>query len=107
MLLVANKVDLVHQRKVSEEKGRELASQLRIGYMETSAKSPPLNVDAAFHEIVRIVNKYPTDEQVDEQRRRKIKQANKRKCALLWIAIFILNVVYFRQNAMFITMAKM
>ena len=51
MLLVANKVDLVHLRKVTEEQGRELAYRLGIPYIETSAKDPPLNVDAAFHEV--------------------------------------------------------
>lgn len=51
MLLVANKVDLVHLRKVTEEQGRELAQRLGIPYIETSAKDPPLNVDAAFHEV--------------------------------------------------------
>jgi Ras-related protein M-Ras len=51
MLLVANKVDLVHLRKVTEESGRELALKLGIPYIETSAKDPPLNVDAAFHEV--------------------------------------------------------
>lgn len=30
MLLVANKVDLVHLRKFTEEQGRELASQLKV-----------------------------------------------------------------------------
>lgn len=52
MLLVANKVDLVHLRKVTEEQGRELAHRLSIPYIETSAKDPPLNVDAAFHEVL-------------------------------------------------------
>lgn len=51
MLLVANKVDLVHMRKVTEEMGRELAHKLSISYIETSAKDPPLNVDSAFHEV--------------------------------------------------------
>jgi Ras-related protein M-Ras len=51
MLLVANKVDLVHLRKVTEEQGRELAHRLGIPYIETSAKDPPLNVDAAFREV--------------------------------------------------------
>ncbi|KFM80826.1 Ras-related protein, partial [Stegodyphus mimosarum] len=55
MLLVANKVDLVHLRKVTEEQGKELALGLKIPYIETSAKDPPLNVDAAFHEVVRII----------------------------------------------------
>lgn len=56
MLLVANKVDLVHLRKVTEEQGRELAHRLGIPYIETSAKDPPLNVDAAFHEV-KIIKK--------------------------------------------------
>lgn len=57
MLLVANKVDLVHLRKVTEEQGRELAHRLGIPYIETSAKDPPLNVDAAFHEVKTIDKK--------------------------------------------------
>lgn len=51
MLLVANKVDLVHLRKVTQEQGKELAHLLGIPYIETSAKDPPVNVDAAFHEV--------------------------------------------------------
>ncbi|KPI95812.1 Ras-related protein M-Ras [Papilio xuthus] len=51
MLVAANKVDLVHARAVSEEAGRELARALAAPYIETSAKEPPLNIDAAFHEV--------------------------------------------------------
>lgn len=53
MLVAANKVDLVHVRAVSEEAGRELARALGAPYIETSAKEPPLNIDAAFHEVSR------------------------------------------------------
>uniref|UniRef100_T1J8E7 Ras-related protein M-Ras n=1 Tax=Strigamia maritima TaxID=126957 RepID=T1J8E7_STRMM len=67
MLLVANKVDLVHLRKVTEEMGRELAAQLKISYIETSAKDPPLNVDAAFHEVVRIIRTQPPN--TDDRKR--------------------------------------
>ena len=52
MLLVANKVDLVHLRKITEEQGRELAHKLGIPYIETSAKDPPVNIDATFHEVL-------------------------------------------------------
>lgn len=55
MLLVANKVDLLHSRKISEEKGRELANQLGVEYIETSAKEPPLNIDTAFHQVLLIL----------------------------------------------------
>ncbi|KAK3882698.1 hypothetical protein Pcinc_012945 [Petrolisthes cinctipes] len=70
MLLVANKVDLVHMRKVSEEMGRELAHRLNLSYIETSAKDPPLNVDSAFHEVVRIIRDSPP---VDGPKKDKLK----------------------------------
>ncbi|KAJ8984998.1 hypothetical protein NQ317_016909, partial [Molorchus minor] len=76
MLLVANKVDLVHLRKVTEEQGRDLAHRLGIPYIETSAKDPPLNIDATFHEVgrqflfrvVRIIRNQP---QNDNEKRKK------------------------------------
>ncbi|KAK9496548.1 hypothetical protein O3M35_013173 [Rhynocoris fuscipes] len=79
MLLVANKVDLVHLRKVSEEAGRQLALKLDIPYIETSAKDPPLNVDAAFQEVVRIIRNQPPAE-LERNRRRRRKSG---KCNLL------------------------
>ncbi|XP_013391764.1 ras-related protein M-Ras-like isoform X1 [Lingula anatina] len=73
MLLVANKVDLVHLRKVPEEQGRDLAIQLGVQYIETSAKDPPLNVDAAFHEVVRVIRNQPVDYNKRKTRRKKSK----------------------------------
>ncbi|XP_018620454.1 ras-related protein M-Ras isoform X3 [Scleropages formosus] len=58
MILVANKVDLVHLRKVTSEQGREMAAKHSITYIETSAKDPPLNVDKAFHELVRVISRW-------------------------------------------------
>ncbi|KYQ56867.1 hypothetical protein ALC60_04190, partial [Trachymyrmex zeteki] len=80
MLLVANKVDLVHLRKVTEEQGRELAYRLGIPYIETSAKDPPLNVDVAFHEVVRIIRNQPPAELEKNQKKRR--RASK-KCIIL------------------------
>lgn len=54
------------QRKVTEEQGRQLADELKLPYIETSAKDPPINVDAAFHELVRIVRSFPVDEDDSE-----------------------------------------
>lgn len=76
MLLVANKVDLVHMRKVTEEMGRELAHRLNLSYIETSAKDPPLNVDTAFHEVVRIIRNSPP---VDGNKKDK----GKGKCVIM------------------------
>lgn len=60
MLLVANKVDLVHLRKITEDQGRDLAHKLGIPYIETSAKDPPLNIDATFHEVSnKIISQKP------------------------------------------------
>lgn len=39
-----------------------MADKLKVPYIETSAKDPPVNVDAAFHELVRIVKSFPNDE---------------------------------------------
>lgn len=81
MLLVANKVDLVHLRKVSEDQGRELAQRLGTPYIETSAKDPPLNVDAAFHEVVRIIRNQPPSESDKRRRRGRGKKPN--KCVII------------------------
>lgn len=57
---------MVSQRKVSEQQGRQLATELNIPYIETSAKDPPINVDAAYHELVRIVKSFPAEENHSE-----------------------------------------
>ncbi|XP_072401447.1 ras-related protein M-Ras-like [Diabrotica undecimpunctata] len=80
MLLVANKVDLVHLRKVTEEQGRDLAHRLGIPYIETSAKDPPLNIDATFHEVVRIIRNQPQNEN-DKRKKKKLQKLG--KCVLL------------------------
>ncbi|XP_022240778.1 ras-related protein M-Ras-like isoform X1 [Limulus polyphemus] len=80
MILVANKVDLVHLRVVSEEQGRELAALLKIPYIETSAKDPPLNVDTAFHDVVRIIRDQPPP--ADKKRQREWWKRD-RRCTIL------------------------
>ncbi|XP_071803632.1 ras-related protein M-Ras-like isoform X2 [Asterias amurensis] len=80
MILVANKVDLVHQRKVTEEDGKALAAELGISYIETSAKDPPQNIDRAFHEVVRVIRRQPVDRAAKRRSKRKSKQ---QKCSIL------------------------
>jgi Ras-related protein M-Ras len=98
MILVANKVDLVHLRQVTTEQGKELANILKvislslsslsinvifikIPYIETSAKNPPINVDNAFHEVVRIIRNQP---QHNEKPTKKSKSKSKnKKCDLM------------------------
>ena len=54
VLIAGNKTDLIHERDVSEEDGRELAAPFTFcKYLETSAKTRQ-NIDAAFYELVRL-----------------------------------------------------
>ncbi|KAI6239047.1 hypothetical protein M3Y99_00606700 [Aphelenchoides fujianensis] len=90
ILLVANKVDLANNRVITEEMGRELADTLKLPYLETSAKDPPLNVEAAFHELVRIMKSYQSEEdnakaQTAGRERPKSKsdRKSKKNCSLM------------------------
>nr|XP_029495504.1 ras-related protein R-Ras2-like [Oncorhynchus nerka] len=61
MILVGNKADLELQRQVTQEEGQQLARQLKVTYMEASAKIR-MNVDQAFHELVRVIRKFQEQE---------------------------------------------
>ena len=56
LILVGNKVDLQDSREVSSEEGMELAQELKIYYMETSAKTNK-NIDEVFEWVaLQIIN---------------------------------------------------
>lgn len=57
LILVANKVDLDSQRKVSETTLQDKAKQWGVPYIETSAKTK-LNVDKAFYELLREIKRW-------------------------------------------------
>jgi len=79
MLMVGNKADLEHQRLVTQLDAQNLSRQLKIPYIECSAKLR-MNVDQAFHELVRIVRKF----QLSERPPLKANyNKNKKKCSLL------------------------
>ncbi|XP_001604213.2 ras-like protein 2 [Nasonia vitripennis] len=78
MLMVGNKADLDHQRAVSVEEAQNLARQLKIPYIECSAKLR-MNVDQAFHELVRIVRKF----QLSERPPLKPNYKKNKKCCVL------------------------
>ncbi|XP_014206499.1 ras-like protein 2 [Copidosoma floridanum] len=79
MLMVGNKADLDQQRAVSVEEAQNLARQLKIPYIECSAKIR-MNVDQAFHELVRIVRKFQLSERPLSKPNYK---KNKKKCCVL------------------------
>ncbi|XP_059809539.1 ras-related protein R-Ras2-like isoform X2 [Hypanus sabinus] len=58
MILIGNKADLEHQRQVTKEESDNLARQLKVTYLEASAKIR-LNVDNAFHNLVRAIRHSP------------------------------------------------
>ncbi|XP_014099193.2 ras-like protein 2 [Bactrocera oleae] len=80
MLMVGNKCDLEQHRQVSLEEAQNVSRSLMIPYIECSAKAR-VNVDQAFHELVRIVRKFQLAERpfLEESYNRK----SKRKCCVL------------------------
>ncbi|RXK38308.1 Ras-like protein 1 [Tremella mesenterica] len=60
VLLVGNKIDLEYERQVQVSEGRELAKRFGAAFVETSAKNR-LNVDEAFHSLVRTIRRYQKD----------------------------------------------
>merc|ERR1712018_393001 len=57
IMLVGNKADLQSQRVISNEEAHGLARQLKVPYIECSAKVR-MNVDQSFYELVRLVRRF-------------------------------------------------
>jgi len=53
-ILLGNKCDLIKQRAVTEEEGKEFAQQLNMEFLETSAKDA-INIEQAFHSLVKSI----------------------------------------------------
>jgi len=56
MVLIGNKVDLIEQRKISYEEGKEFADKYGLLFFETSAKSS-YNVEEAFQASGEVIAK--------------------------------------------------
>lgn len=54
LLILCPKHSHCHPFQVTQEEGQQLARQLKVTYMEASAKIR-MNVDQAFHELVRVI----------------------------------------------------
>ena len=54
-ILIGNKSDWVEKKAVTEDQGRELANELGIKFMETSAKTN-VGVEEAFFDLARSVS---------------------------------------------------
>lgn len=83
MILIGNKFDLQRQRAVTDEMIEELKSQLKLPYLETSAKTRQ-NVEEAFFELVRLIRNYQLKERPPLLPNNDIKKRNHFfKCAVL------------------------
>ena len=58
-ILIGNKSDWTDKRAVTEDQGRELANELGVKFMETSAKVND-GVEEAFFTLARLVMHYKT-----------------------------------------------
>lgn len=76
MTLVGNKSDLENERTVSTAEAQDLGRKLKIPYLESSAKQR-INVDAAFHDLVRAIRR--SNEVIDQP----VKRNKKKKCTIL------------------------
>lgn len=74
MILVGNKADLDHDRKVKYEEALALAQQWSIPYMETSAKLYT-NVDECYYSLLKAISQ--SKEAQLEQGRLKTKKKRK------------------------------
>ncbi len=55
---------------------------LKIPYIETSAKNPPVNVDKAFHEVVRIIRNQPQNMASGKYAKTKANASNNNQLAV-------------------------
>ena len=80
-----NEISFIFQ--VSAEEAQALARQLKVPYIECSAKLR-MNVDQSFHELVRIVRRFQAMERPDSvagNHDENLKNRRKRNnCAILW-----------------------
>jgi len=81
MLIVGNKADIDRQRQVSTADCEDMAKQLKTPFIECSAKNR-MNVDQAFHELVRLIRRFQALERPTVPSKRET-SPSKGKCTLL------------------------
>merc|ERR1712025_891426 len=82
MGIVGNKADMDRQRQVSTADCEDVAKQLKTPFIECSAKNR-MNVDQAFHELVRLIRRFQALERPVVQQGKREASPSKGKCTLL------------------------
>jgi len=80
MLIVGNKADLENQRAVTSEECYNMAKQLKIPFIECSAKLR-MNVDQSFFELVRLIRRFQALERPVSNGKEEKKPSS--KCCML------------------------
>lgn len=81
-VLVANKLDLVDKRKVTQAQGEEKAKEWKVSYIETSAKTKE-NVDQAFNMLLEMIHNTKKADNKSGAKTKPEKKKKKRKCTIL------------------------
>ena len=79
IFLIGNKIDLVDKRKISKEKGIELAEEYKLQFFEASAKSGE-NVDEVFKALYKKISEVYGDLEKEMGTKLNKRKKNKRKC---------------------------
>ena len=74
-LLIGNKCDLIHKKKVSEEEINKYCNENNIEWLEVSAKEN-INVKETFNKIVELIFKDKTDEDIKELYRSRLNNSS-------------------------------
>ena len=79
IFVIGNKIDLADQRKISKEKGIELAEEYKLPFFEASAKSGE-NVDEVFKALYKKISEVYGDLEREMGSKLNKRKKNKRKC---------------------------
>ena len=72
IILIGNKIDLINDRKITQEKGQEVANTYNIKYFETSAKDDT-GIKEAIRTIINDILESKNDENIQEPNNNDIK----------------------------------
>lgn len=70
IILIGNKIDLEDERKISNEKGKEKAKNLKLNFYEISVKDK-INIEAPINDLVnQVIKKINNNENVDNDNKK-------------------------------------